>query len=68
MTDQFTNRIPPDAPQNTSLDPNFEEGSASTHAKPVIWVYSTDPSIITGNDYGGYPHDQAHETCFIVKI
>ena len=37
---------------------SLEESSTDPYTKPVIWVYSTDPSVITGNDAGGYPLDQ----------
>ena len=36
----------------------LEGSSTDPYSKPFIWVYSTDPSVITGNDAGGYPLDQ----------
>ena len=31
---------------------------SSESSKPLIWIHSVDPEIVTGNDLGGYPSDQ----------
>ena len=31
---------------------------SSESSKPLIWIHSVDPEIVTGNGLGGYPSDQ----------